>query len=260
MRSTMLALLWATAAAPPDDLRVQPGVWGEDDARVRRILRSVIETFEAVAPGLERPPLSVSWQEGDPITLFKRGRDGEVRMRISAKDGYWAQMVFQFAHELVHVLCKTREGPNPNLWFEETLCEAGSLFALRRMAGTWTTSPPFPEARAYAAHLRAYAEERLRRFRLPKDATLAGWFAEHRDTLREEAVDRDLTGAAAASLLPMLEARPARWEAIGALNAGGSLEGLSFRDYLRRWRDAAPQAQRAWIEDAAARFGLRLEG
>ena len=122
-----------------------------------------------------------------PITLFKRGPNGEIRVKLNVEGRRWAQFSFQFAHEMGHIVCGFEEYPNPNAWFEETLCEVASLFVLGRMAESWKDRPPYPHWKDYAAALRKYREERMEGSALPKGTSLADWFREREASLRKDA-------------------------------------------------------------------------
>lgn len=81
------------------------------------------------------------------MILFEKSPTGATIIQLSAIDNAWEKFTFQFAHELCHYTChfeRRRGSVNQNAWFEESLCEAASLFVLRAMAATWSHSPPYP--------------------------------------------------------------------------------------------------------------------
>lgn len=73
--------------------------------------------------------------------MFKRG-GGEHIIFLNAKENYWCQWVYQFAHEYCHHLIDgTLTGEWSNLlWFEETICELSSLYNLNKMIDYYTTN------------------------------------------------------------------------------------------------------------------------
>src|SRR5262245_37397186 len=135
--------LWilATAIVLPGEplvLRVAPEGWGDaGTGDIAQVLRSAGESLSRYFPDRKFPALEVSRSTSSPMTLFKRGPDGEIRVKLNVQDRRWAQFAFQFGHELGHVVCGFEDYPNPNAWFEETLCEVASLFVLGRMAESW---------------------------------------------------------------------------------------------------------------------------
>src|SRR5439155_16401228 len=133
---------WAVQDAKKDAfvIRVARDGWGDaDPGDITKVLESAGEALRVRFPGRAFPPIEVSRSEAGPITLYKRGPRGEIRVRLDVEGRQWAQFSFQFGHEVCHILCGNVEFENPNLWFEETLCEAASLHVLGRMAESWKT-------------------------------------------------------------------------------------------------------------------------
>jgi len=231
--------------------------WGASLADVEKVLRSAAETLWVHVPQRRLAPIHVQ-PKGGPIVLFDRGAGGAYRVRLNTGRTYWSQYAFQFAHEFCHILCRYETTEKANKWFEESVCETASLFALRRMAEVWKTDPPYPNWRAYAPHLRSYAGNRTKDARLPADTTLADWYARHADHLRKEACDRPKNLIVASALLPLLEEKPARWAAVQYLNAGARSEQRSFEEYLADWRRHCPARHRPFVRQVADLFGIRL--
>jgi hypothetical protein len=44
------------------------------------------------------------------------------------------------------------------LWFEESLCETASFFALREVIHTWEKAPHYPNWNTYAPSLKSYVQ------------------------------------------------------------------------------------------------------
>jgi len=251
----------AEAPSAPRQLVIRPdpdGDWGGASlADVEKVLYSAADTLWVQVPERRLAPIHVQ-PKGGPIVLYKRGPGGAYRVRLNTGQTYWSQYAFQFAHEFCHILCRYEETEKANKWFEESVCETASLFALRRMAEVWKTDPPYPNWRAYASHLREYAEDRLKKARLPKGTTLAAWYRKHADHLRREACDRPMNEIVAGALLPLFEEKPARWAAVQYLNAGARPEPRSFQRYLADWRANCPPAHRPFVRQVADLFGIRL--
>ncbi|MBI3857607.1 MAG: hypothetical protein HY293_18150 [Planctomycetes bacterium] len=262
MRTWAAALLIAALLQEkrePLELRVAADGWGDAGAEdVAKVLRSAGEPLAERFPGRKFPLIQVSRSTSTPITLFERGPAGEIRVKLNVEGRHWAQFAFQFGHEMGHIVCGYAEYPNPNLWFEETLCEAASLFVLGRMAETWKTRPPYPNWKDYAGALRKYREERLAKAALPEGSSLADWFRAEEPQLRKDAGRRESNLKMAAALLPLFEEAPERWEAVAALNALRGDASRSFAQYLRDWSKSAPEKQREFVGKIAARFGVTL--
>lgn len=258
----MVAVLVMAAAWGRDglEIRVAADGWGgAGPADIVQVLRSAGEALASQFPDRKFPPIEVSRSFTTPITLFKRGPAGELRVKLNVEGTYWSQFAFQFGHEMGHIVCGFEEYENPNLWFEETLCEAASLFVLGRMAESWKTRPPYPHWKDYAGSLRKYREDRIAKARLPEGTTLAAWFRGQEAALRKDAGQRDLNLTMAATLLPLFEEAPERWAAVSTLNSARGDASRSFARYLKDWSASSPEKHRDLIAKIAARFGVSLD-
>ncbi|NNC88622.1 MAG: hypothetical protein HKN82_09215 [Akkermansiaceae bacterium] len=248
-----------TAAAAPDHprLRVDPRDFEASRADIENLLQSASRALWKEFPGYALDPIVVVRGRKDPITLFERNARGEIVVQLNTGSTYWAQYSYQWAHEFCHILCGFRKQPRENNWFEETLCELASLYVLRAMGTSWEHDPPYPNWKEYRHSLRAYADDVMaKREKLTPDG-LARFYKLHEGELRGNGIRRDLNGAMAGALLPLLEEDPSRWEAVRWLNAAPATKGMSFRDYLAKWSAAAPPRHRPFIARLAALFGQR---
>lgn len=272
-----LAVVWfgppACAAAPAPSassalvIEVQPGDWGKTSvADIRAVVCSAGGEIWRHCPNTHLDPICVRYSAKTPITHFARDQDGGIVVGLNARGTYWAQFAYQFAHEFGHVLAaqagdasrKWRNTGHANHWFEESLCETASLFALKAMAQTWTTNPPYPNWKSFAPKLLEYADKLLQE---PPRQLAAGqnfqpWFHASEPSLRTNATQRAKNGIVAAQLLPLFEQNPSGWEALVWLNLGTRDPKLPFRTYLAEWRAACPASHRPFVEKLAAAFGL----
>ncbi len=124
------------------------------------------------------------------------------------------------SHEFCHVLCGYREEWPGNKWFEETLCEMASLYALRAMGKAWETDPPYAHWKSYRVSLAKYAQDVIDKREKLTPETLAAFYQKHREELVKEPCNRELNGAMAVVLLDLFEAQPERWESVRWLNSG----------------------------------------
>ncbi|MGE3808248.1 MAG: hypothetical protein AB7K24_26605 [Gemmataceae bacterium] len=262
-RFTYVALFLGIAlvhGAEPVRTRIQvdKDAWGNaSPADIRAVCRSSSFEIEKHLGGLKLDPIVVRHSNEGPICLFRRGPEGERIILLDSKDTYWSQFGYQFAHEFCHHLCACRGGKNPNLWFEESLCELASLFALRGMAETWKTQPPYSNWKGYAPNLAKYAQERIDKSALPEGMTLAAWFRQHEAELRKNGTDREKNNVVARALLPLFEKNPAGWQALATLNGGE--RDVAFRVHLKAWHDRAPKEQRPFIAELARAFELKVD-
>ncbi len=231
--------------------------WGERVEDARRVFCSAAEALLRHFPPQDLPPILVE-PRGGPIVLHRRGPNGEHLMCLNTGERYWAQHAFQFAHELTHILCRHEPYEHRNRWLEESICELGSLYALRRMAESWKADPPYPNWRDYAERLDEYAGQRLRAARLPPGVTLAAWYRENAESLAANAVQRKKNNVVAAALLPLFEQQPEHWAAVAYLNDGRPRPPQSLAEHLGQWHARTPAAHRRLVERIAASFEIRL--
>ena len=263
-------LVWSTCEAGVDargaaqggarELVIQvqaDAAWNERPEDALRVFQSAAGELWRFFPGRTLPPILVE-PTGGPILLYRRGPAGEYYVRLNTGHRLWAQHAYQFAHEFCHILCNSAAQKYRNKWFEESLCELASLFVLRRMAQTWETQPPYPNWKNYAPSLAKYADERIAKAQLPAGMTLAEWFRHESEHLYANATLREKNTIVAVALLPLFEKQPEHWEAVWYLNAAASSQAESFAEFLRQWRDAAPEKHRAFITEIARQFGIDL--
>jgi len=251
-------------AAPPaasHKLSITPRAdkrWGGPIEDVHKVLYSAAHELWTFFPERSLAPIIVE-PKGGPIVLDRRGPNGEYYVRLDTGDLAWAQHAYQFAHEFGHILCNYDEHRHRNKWFEESLCELASLFALRRMAKTWETQPPYPNWKPYAPHLAEYAQQRMKDAQLPAGTTLGAWFRQNAEELYANATLRDKNTIVATALLPLFEEQPEHWAAVAYLNTGKARKPQSFAEFLQEWRSSATEKHRAFIESIGRKFEIEIK-
>ncbi len=248
-------------------IHVVKGDWGNADPRdIEKLLYSVAQELWAYFPKRSLKPILVVPAAGNPLTQYEKGPHGEYIVHLSAKDRRWSQYAYQFAHEFAHILSNyDRHGGKTaahNQWFDEAVCEAASLFTLRRLAESWQLSeeaPPYLHWKEYAPAFERYAEHFLEEAhrRLPAGVTLAAWYREHQLRLRRDPYLREKNELVANILLPLFEENPEYWGAIGYLNLEEEDATGSFEQYLANWYRNAPDQYKPFIEKTIRMFGLQ---
>jgi hypothetical protein len=256
---SLISLAAGPATRPTLTLKLVADGWGEASTKdAEAVFRSAAGTLLPHFEGIHLEPIRVS-PRGGPIVLYRRV-EGHIDMRLDTTDTRWAQYAFQFSHELCHVLARYREKHPGNQWFEESICELASLYALRAMSEEWKTKPPYPNWKSYGPHLASYAKERMEKAALPEGVTLAKWYAENERALRAKADDRARNQVVATALLPLFEERPGRWRAVYHLNDGAPKTAETFAEYLKRWLEHAPAEHRGFVRAIAGRFEIAMPG
>jgi hypothetical protein len=251
------------------DIDVRAAGFGNvSSADITAVLESVTNEIWRYCPTARLSGIDVYHRSDHPQTNFERQPNGHVAIGLTAKNTYWAQYSFQFAHEFCHALANFANNPqrlvryrkHANFWLEESLCETASLFTLRAMSRSWRTAPPNSAWRAYAPWLNAYVTQRLE---LPKHQLPAGkpfilWFKETEPALRLNPAIRDRNTIVAIHLLPLFEAEPRGWEALIFLNRGFPHTNGSLAQRLAQWRSRCPEQLRPFLSRLAAIFAVKL--
>lgn len=245
-------------------IRVTNDGWGEGRIQdIEKVLYSAAGEILAYVPNKRDLAIIVRHSEDRPRTLYQRGTNGEFIVLLTAKDRYWSQYAFQFSHEFCHVLAmNSKATDNPNQWFEESLGETASMFALRRMAITWRSSPPYPNWKDYASSLHVYAQNRINQShrQLPSGVTFEEWFEENEESLREDPYLREKNGIVANKLLSLFEEEPDGWAAVTFLNLSQPSRAQSFEQYLNDWHARVPRKHESLIYKIGDLFGLSISG
>ena len=147
-----------------------------------------------------------------------------------------------------------------NFWFEESLCEAASIFALRAMSRKWKYNPPYPNWADYAPCLSDYAEEIIKRpvHQLPAGFSFLDWFSKNEQDLRANCKQRDKNGLIAIRLLRIFETEPSLWETTTYLNRGSRDMNLPFASYLSEWKAMSPRRFHVDLVSLARDFGVEI--
>ncbi len=244
--------LWAFTA--PAQVQVE-SEWGEanpDD--IKTVLTSVIEVIAPYMAGRTFGDVVVRNDKSGPISLYEKGANGEYIMMLNVGGRYWAQLSYQFSHEMCHLMSNYDLAPNNitrQQWFEESLCEAFSLFALEKMAQHWETHPPYPHWQEYAPKFREYQQDMFKQThrQLPKSMKLPKWYQAYAKTLSADpyAQGRDLNELVANQLLPIFAEKPETWVTLNYLNLGDDSGDKTLDKYLTDWENNVPSSWQSTI-------------
>lgn len=276
-RRLFLRTLAAAAAAPCAVLRAAPsaevrivverGAWGRaSPVDIRKVAEGAAAELWKWCAQSRMDGIRIYYRPDMPQTDFLRAADGRIAIGLAVQHQRWSQFAFQFAHEFCHALAQHSEAGirgshdprHANLWLEECLCETASLFALRRMAESWLTRPPYRNWRDYAPAHAKYAADRLAEppHHLPAGQTFRTWFAQHENSLRAHAGLRAKNVIVARHFLPLFEAAPEHWESVTFLNHGPRAKGKTLARKIADWQAACPPAHQAFVGRLGAVFGV----
>ena len=219
-------------------LVIENGNWGVASlSAVHGVLESAYEVLVKAFDRHPDAPIHVAcWNQSPQVFYDLR----PYQIRISARDTYWCQYVYQFSHELCHVMTNfDRHRAHKHKWFEESLCELASLFVLHRLADGWKERPPpcVFEAEAFAPNFRTYAEEIEQGHRQPGDGDFRTWLTVNLDRLEKDPFIRELNGTFATALLDRFLEDPSLWRDCGQLNCWDANHNETFESYLDAWAE-----------------------
>ena len=238
---------------------VVPGDWGGSGlVDMRKVCESAAGTIAVQLVDDGFAPILVHRSMSGPITYYRRGEGNEHLVHLDTGGRAWAQLAFQFSHEFCHIVCNYRDARNPQKWFEETLCETASLYALRQMAVEWKTNPPYSNWKSYSTSLAGYADDRIRMHTGP-EGSLAEVYRANLTALEKTGTNRKLNTNIAVRLLPLFEATPAAWQTLRYLNLGPAEENAAFKSYLAGWHRRVPEQHQPFVRRVAVEFGIELQ-
>jgi len=228
-------------------IQVDGDNWGNASTEdIGAVLHSAASEIWKYCPSTHIDKILVHRRYDYPQADHDRDSDGRIVIGLQTGDRYWAQYAYQFAHEFCHALAghtndykeKWRSLETPHLWFEESLCEAASLFALRAMGRSWEICPPNPGWESYARNLTEYAQDRIDdpKHTLPPNETFQKWFKKHENELRHKWMHREKNTIVAKQLLPLFETEPQAWEAVTYINLVPRDPNMAFYDFLCNWK------------------------
>ena len=236
------------AFVAPAQVTVESQEWGDaSPADVQTVLQSVLEVISPYMAGRNFGAITVRNDKDGPISLYERGATGEYIVLLNVNGRYWAQLAYQFSHEMCHLMSNYDLAPNNisrHQWFEESLCEAFSLFTLEKMAKHWETNPPYPQWQEYAPKFIDYQQDMYKQThrRLPKGMKLPKWYKQYAEALSADPVaqGRDLNELVANQLLPIFAEKPQTWVIMNYINLGEDSDDKSLNKYLSDWQKNVP--------------------
>ena len=245
-------------------INVRPGGWGNvSKESLETVLYAVADTLMSQLPKKLTVPIVVSHSQGAPVALYDRGPGGEYLVNLHASGENWHLYVYEFAHELCHILSNYEENVGAdttkyNQWFEETLCETASLYTLQRLAAAWEQSPPAPRWAREVPRLRRFFDHLIAEGhrQLPPHTPLHAWLHANEEHLRQDPYLRKKNEVVAKLLLPLFQDNPQNWEALHYLNLDPTDARNTLRDYLNNWYANAPVEHKQFVRDVLALFLL----
>ena len=236
------------------DIRVEGDGWGQPSAAIEKTLYAVAGVLLPHVSSVPAAAIVVTHTSGPPVTLYQRGPHGEYLVHLHASGPRWHLYVYEFAHELTHILANYDSNAGPetvrhNQWLEESLCETASLFVLDQLATAWTQAPGSDEFAGRAGTLRSFYDSLVGEAhrRLPPGSSFAAWLADNEPRLRDDPYRRNQDDLVARRLLPLFENNAAGWGAVRYLNLDRSDNDATLPQYLGHWYRNVPEVQKPFV-------------
>ena len=234
--------------------------WGEaKPSEVISLLEDVTNLLHPDDHSFDSLTIQVGRTQGSPTTLYQPSKSGDTVVHLNTQDRHWCQYAFQFAHEVGHIICRTKQGNDANQWFEESLCEALSLYALEKLSELWATQGSRPQQVAYASEFLTYKKNRILNSFYPDNFQLPSWWKENRNALKRNPYLRKQNIWIAIQLEALIEKSPkTALSAICWLNhEPHDTENISFKNYMAAWKNSCPEiGQKKFIQRVMILFGL----
>jgi len=154
----------------------------------------------------------------------------------------WAQLAYQFGHELGHVFCNSwprwAQPAPPAQWLEEALAEAFSIRGLALLAASWENKPPFAGDGKFGAAIRSYRDNLIEEYKKATEPDVASWLA-IRQANPESRGDKE--PSAVLPILAIFEKDQACVEDLGAANRWPERTRVPIEEYLTKWEKSCTE-------------------
>lgn len=242
---------------------VNSGWYGADPIDVKAVSQSAASTLmKYMPPDLSLSPIILKNNKEGPMVLLNRGKQHEYIILVNVSGQYWAQLAYQFSHELCHILSNyeaTRR--DSNQWFEESLCEAASIHAVNQMSDIWKVSPPYPSWQSYSTSLQSYYKNILaepHRY-LQTNDSIANWYQREKVSLRLKAEQRNKNEVIGTKIYLFFKENPHRWRSIRYINIGNINNQISLQQYLQDWENNLPTELKHVAKIIASWFKFNIQ-
>jgi hypothetical protein len=228
-------------------------------AVIQNFFSTAIDLFFRHSPShpARNAQIRVHYGKNGPVTSYGGNNVTGWDIHLTAENDDWCKHVYQFAHEVCHVFAQMQQSKHPNQWFEESVCEAASLYALQTISEMGATKKGpcvnlFTSGRPFHEAMKDYVNRYLQDSdRQAATAELKKGLKYNEAQLRIDPYweERKFNNVVANKLFPFFVATPKNWAAIEFLNTiPCSITGNSFGDYLANWKRAVAKEHRPFIK------------
>ena len=244
-------------ALPRPDVVVKPGNWDLSVDEMDKLLEQVRDIFGDRLMYPFDSDITVEYKSPEgPKVLYNRAADGSYVVWLDVREGS-AQPIFQFAHEYAHILANYRNSTpyQQQLWFEESIADLASLYALKEIQTIWRGSSNQND-QINAWMVETYYDDLVKSASAPEN--LAQWYQVNKTQREADPYLRDENRSVALALFDIFEDHPDEaWNAVRYMNRGPVSVGRDFSLYLNDWRKRTPARWQFIVEEIMTRFGIQ---
>ncbi len=180
---------------------------------VRAVCQDITEHYKTLIPN--GPPLGlkliyVIHNPSTPIT-FVNGLPDYYTIGLTTNERFYAQIAYQFSHELTHIYCD----PRITNWFIESICEMTSPYFLEYLSNKWASTPPFSHWKEYSQKFEEYKQNRIKEVETNLKISTHGEFENKFQTVLktiDKPYDRDSNTVIALRLLDIFKKNNNSWK------------------------------------------------
>jgi hypothetical protein len=209
------------------------GHWGTSKPNdIIRILELVKKAFQDIykIDYLNRS-LAIRYNKDYPVTSLDYST-----IFLSSIDEHWEQLIYQFSHELFHLMIN-KEIINNLKWFEETLGELSSQYFLLKLAKDWEDKHPYHDLPICSESIKDYYENHFNNIqKIPINENEFNEFINiHLISLETNWYIREINKLCAEKLLSIFIENPILW--LDVIKIRDIKEKLPFKESLKYLRD-----------------------
>ncbi|HOZ44844.1 MAG TPA: hypothetical protein PLN39_02470 [Candidatus Dojkabacteria bacterium] len=135
------------------------------DGQIKEILNFVLDIFNQVLPIVSEEECIIFNDSSAEFPMLITNQK-KLKLRLSVeKESYWNQVIYQMSHEIMHYALRQRRKKKSEIlnWFEETICEAMSLYIMSIAMTKWCLCNLSKLDSNYYKYIGSYLNEELKK-------------------------------------------------------------------------------------------------
>lgn len=220
------------------------------------VLDSVLHVMNISLPIQSLPPTIISLSTSHTCPTCFNNTNFIV---LTTDIEYWAQIAYQFAHEMCHRVILNDVSQNLR-WLEESICEMSSYYFLPKISKYWkriAINKMTSDQKLYYPNFTSYVETDCQK---AKAFDISRLCQTPQNELLKQLIENPYMRAENAhianSMLPIFKEYPSTWHAIPYLAMLSSNQ--TFPDALKEWIKLAPPESRTGLQELAQLCGLSI--